>query len=132
MLSINLSVAVSASANRSSQRSLAILSLLLLSGPPFQHVVQPEFEDQRHTRARRMKKTKGFLSLPLVRHRYTITQNLLDNTRATWASCRHVPPNHSAAQQGWLGRGLLPARGAALGSGAAAADRAHHPQRRSG
>lgn len=93
---------------------------------------RPEFEDQRHTRARRMKKTKGFLSLPLVRHRYTITQNLLDNTRATWASCRHVPPNHSAAQQGWLGRGLLPARGDALGSGAAAADRAHHPQRRSG
>jgi hypothetical protein len=34
---------------------------------------KPEFEDQRHTMARGMKKTKEFLSATLERHRYTIT-----------------------------------------------------------
>jgi hypothetical protein len=44
-----------------------------------------------------MRKIKGFLSLILGRHRYTITQTFLDTTEVTRLSCRHVPANDQAA-----------------------------------
>src|SRR5262244_773932 len=94
--------------------------------------LRPEFEEQRHTLARGMRKIKGFLARAAERHRYTIMQNFLDNTGVTRVACRYVSANDPTSQPRRLHRRVLPTRRDPLGPGEAPPDRPHHPQLRPG